>query len=129
MLNTATGFVQQILAYFDQFPENTVAVGAYIIGTLVILGAWYFITKPYPKFCGVTTLILFALLATPTVSDGVNASISPTICGILFGVLTHEYHVAMFNGASMFFVVGIGLLAGYCWTKFTAIRTAQKNTP
>lgn len=118
VLNTDTGILHEVLSYLDIFPEGSIAIGAYVGGVVFTLLAWYWITKPYPRFCAISSLILFALIATPTVSEGSNAAIAPAICAVLFGTLTHDYGLALINLACMLFVVGLGLVVGYFWIKF-----------
>lgn len=120
--NTNTGVSYQFLSYFDGFPENSVAIAAYFLGVLLVLLAWYFITKPYPKFCFISTLILFALIGTPAVSEGSNATIAPAICAVLFGTLTHDYPLVFINLSSMLFIISLGMVVGFCWIKFLSIR-------
>lgn len=119
--------LNQLLSYLEIFPEGTVAIGTYVLGVLVILTAWYFMTKPYPKICAVSTLVLFAIMATPTVSEGTNAAIAPAICAVLFGTLTHDYQLVFINLASMLFVIGLGLLVGFCWIKFISNRVITEK--
>ncbi len=38
----------------------------------------------------ISWLVVFAILVTPTVSEGPNASVAPAIFGLLFGVLTKD---------------------------------------
>lgn len=122
VLNTDTGVLHQILSYLDIFPEGSIAIVTYIGGVILTLLAWYFITKPYPKFCAISTLVLFAIIATPTVSEGSNAALAPAICAVLFGTLTHDHALVVLNLACMLFVVGLGLLVAYCWNKFILQR-------
>lgn len=123
MLNTETGVLHQLFSVLDGFPEGMIAISVYCIGSILVLFCWYFITKPYSKFCAVSSLVLFALLATPTVSEGSNAAIAPAILGLLFGILTKEHSLIWFNAASICFVIGLGLLCGFFLMKFSRSRT------
>ncbi|MFT4022055.1 MAG: hypothetical protein QM666_11120 [Acinetobacter sp.] len=118
MHNADVGIFQQFLSLLDDFPEDIIAISVYIIGALVVMISWYFITRAHPRFCAFTSLILFAGIATPTVSEGTNASISPAIFGLLFGVLTHEDALIWINLGLILFVIGIGCLVGFLWSKF-----------
>ncbi|MBF7682742.1 hypothetical protein I2F27_05255 [Acinetobacter sp. B5B] len=122
MLNTQTGVLHQWLSVLDQFPEGAIAISVYCGGTLIVLLSWYFITKPYSKFCAISCLVLFSLLVTPTVSEGNNAALSPAIFGLLFGVLTKEHSLIWFNAAAIVFVMGLGLLCGFFIMKFRRAR-------
>ncbi|GAB3046263.1 hypothetical protein GCM10027155_09600 [Acinetobacter apis] len=118
MLNTQDGVLHQLLSLLDAFPEGMIAITVYCVGVFLVLLSWYLITKPYSAFCTITTLILFACLVTPTVSEGSNALLSPAICGLLFGILTQDHNLIFLNAAAILYVIGLGLLAGYFWLKF-----------
>lgn len=124
MLNTETGVLHQLLSVLDQFPEGAIAISVYCGGAFIVLLSWYFITKPYSKFCAVSSLVLFALLVTPTVSEGNNAGLSPAIFGLLFGVVTKDHSLIWFNAAAIVFVIGLGLLSGFCIMKFLRARAS-----
>lgn len=122
MLNTQTGFLHKLLSLLDEFPEGAIAISVYCGGAFIVLLCWYLITKPYSKFCAVSSLVLFALLVTPTVSEGNNAALSPAILGLLFGILTKEHSLIWFNAAAIVFVFGLGLLCGFFIIKFLKAR-------
>lgn len=131
VLNTNTGILQQFLSVLDIFPEDTLAISVYVIGAIVVLLAWYSMTKSYPKFCFVSTLIAFACIATPTVSEGTNASVAPAIFGLLFGVLTHDKQLIEMNLGSILFVMGLGCVMGFCWSKWKGYQSLshKRNMP
>ncbi|MEB3752945.1 hypothetical protein [Acinetobacter sp. MD2(2019)] len=112
----------------DNFREDTLAVSVYVIGATIVLLAWYFMTKPYPKFCFVSTLIAFACIVTPTVSEGTNASLAPAIFGLLFGVLTHDKQLIQLNLGSILFVIGLGCVVGFCWSKWNKRASVTRNS-
>ncbi|MCG2607292.1 MULTISPECIES: hypothetical protein [unclassified Acinetobacter] len=109
------------LSLLDSIPEDSIAVTVYLVGSLIILWAWYAIAKRLPKpLGGMTWLIGFAILLTPTVSEGNNAAIAPAIFGLLFGVLTKEKTLIWSNASLILFVLGVGLVIGALWSKYTA---------
>ena len=109
------------LSLLDSIPEDSIAVTVYLVGSLIILWAWYAIAKRLPKpLGGMTWLIGFAILLTPTVSEGNNAAIAPAIFGLLFGVLTKEKTLIWSNASLILFVLGVGLIIGALWSKYTA---------
>ncbi|MEB3766325.1 hypothetical protein [Acinetobacter sp. MD2] len=131
MLNT-TGFFHNIGSVLDVVPEATLAVSVYVIGAVLVLWAWYSMTKPYPRFCFVSTLLAFACIATPTVSDGHNASLAPAIFGLLFGILTHDKQLIELNLGSILFVIGLGCVVGFCWSKWKSRQVkviTKKSAP
>ncbi|MFU8927928.1 hypothetical protein [Acinetobacter puyangensis] len=126
MLDQLTVWWHSFLSIFDAIPENSIAVTVYIGGTLIALWAWYGIAKRLPSpFGGISWIILFALLATPTVSEGDNAGIAPAIIGLIFGVLTKEEPLILSNLLYILVVAGLGFFIGYCWSKYQANKEDQ----
>lgn len=112
-----------LLSSLDSVPEDSIAVTAYVGGTILVLWCWYSIAKRLPKLIGgVTWIVLFAILATPTISEGVNAGVAPAIFGLIFGVLTKEQPLIWSNLSLILFVTGLGLLIGYSWSKYSESR-------
>lgn len=119
MLEQITLWWNQFLSLFDGIPEQSIAVTVYIGGTLIALWAWYNVTKRLPSpIGGISWIIVFACLVTPTVSEGDNAGIAPALIGLLFGILTKEQPLILSNLMAIFSVIGIGCLVGYCWSKY-----------
>ena len=113
--------MNSFLALLDSIPEDSIAITVYLLGSVIMLWSWYAIAKRLPKpFGGITWMIGFAILLTPTVSEGNNASIAPAFFGLLFGVLTKENALVWSNASLILFVVGLGLVVGYLWSQYTA---------
>lgn len=113
--------MNSFLALLDSIPEDGIAITVYLLGSVIMLWSWYAIAKRLPKpFGGITWMIGFAILLTPTVSEGNNASIAPAFFGLLFGVLTKENALVWSNASLILFVVGLGLVVGYLWSQYTA---------
>ena len=113
--------MNSFLSLLDSIPEDSIAITVYLLGSVIILWSWYAIAKRLPQpFGGITWIIGFAILLTPTVSEGNNASIAPAIFGLLFGVLTKENVLVWSNASLILFVVGLGLVVGYLWSQYTA---------
>ena len=113
--------MNSFLALLDSIPEDSIAITVYLLGSVIMLWSWYAIAKRLPKpFGGITWMIGFAILLTPTVSEGNNASIAPAFFGLLFGILTKENALVWSNASLILFVVGLGLVVGYLWSQYTA---------
>jgi len=113
--------MNSFLALLDSIPEDSIAITVYLLGSVIMLSSWYAIAKRLPKpFGGITWMIGFAILLTPTVSEGNNASIAPAFFGLLFGILTKENALVWSNASLILFVVGLGLVVGYLWSQYTA---------
>ncbi|MFH7804120.1 MULTISPECIES: hypothetical protein [unclassified Acinetobacter] len=113
--------MNSFFSLLDSIPEDSIAVTVYLLGSVIILWAWYVIAKRLPKpLGGMTWLIGFAILLTPTVSEGNNAAIAPAFFGLLFGLLTKEKALVWTNASLILFVIGLGLIIGALWSKYMA---------
>ena len=107
------------LTMFSSIPEEAIAITVYLLCSIIVLICWYGISKRLPHFIGgMSTIVLFALILTPTVSDGHNASIAPAILGLAFGVFTKDSSLIWFNLALILFVIGICSIVVFTWNKY-----------
>lgn len=126
--------MNSLWAVLDSIPEDSIAITVYLAGSLIILACWYAVARRLPKPAGgISWIVVFAVLLTPTVSEGANASIAPAIFGMLFGMLTKDQPLVWLNLSLILFVTGIGLVLGYFWSKYTANKTqisvSEKSSP
>ena len=120
MLETITSFWSHILSVLDQFPEEYVAIIVYVTGAMIALWCWYRLMSRLPNpIGGILWIVVSALLVTPTISEGPNSGLAPAVFGLIFGVVTQEQFLIWTNLSLILFVVGIGLLVGFCWSKYT----------
>lgn len=128
VLDQLSGIWANFLDLFDAIPEDNIAITVYILGTLLILWCWYSISKRLPSpLGGITWIIVFAVLATPTISEGPNSAIAPAIFGLLFGILTKDSPLIWSNLALITFVMGIGLVIGFFWSKYKTTKNIQAS--
>ena len=118
----------------DSIPEESIAIAVYLIGSIIALLCWYGVTKRLPKPAGgFLWILVLAILLTPTVSEGPNASLAPAIFGLIFGVLTKEQELVWINASLILFVIGIASLIGYCWSSYVTnkakIAVNKKTSP
>lgn len=117
MLEQNSGIVDQLTGSLDAIPEGVIAVAVYALGSLIALWCWYGIVKKWPKpLGGMTWGLLFAILLTPTVSMGNNASLAPAAFGLIFGILTKDMPLVWNNAALIACVTAFSWLIGYCWS-------------
>ena len=118
-----------ILSVLDNVPEDSIAVTVYVVGALIILWCWYSVTRRMPApIGGILWIILFALVASPTISEGPNSEVAPATFGLLFGILTKDSVLIWSNLSIIAFVMGVGLILGYLWSKFNMNQqTRRKN--
>lgn len=122
-----TSVWHQFTSLLDAIPETIIAVSVYVVGAILVLFLWYLMTKSYPKFCALSTWIIFAFIVTPNISEGSNASLAPAVFGLMFGILTHEHHLIWVNLSTIVFVVGVGGVAGFFWLKFLQYKLQQRK--
>ena len=123
-----SGIWAHFLSMLDSIPEDSIAIAVYVLGTLIILWCWYSIAKRLPSpLGGISWVLVFAILATPTVSEGPNSAIAPAIFGLIFGVLTKDSPLIWSNFSLIAFVVGIGLVAGFFWSKYKTSKNTQAS--
>ena len=97
--------MNSVMTGLDSIPETAIAVSIYLLGSAIILWCWYEIAKRLPNpLGGISWIVLFAILLTPTVSEGSNAALAPAIFGLLFGVLTKEMPLVWSNLSAKLFV-------------------------
>ena len=120
------------LSLLDSLPEDGIAITVYILGGLIILWCWYGVVKRLASpLAGILWIIVLAFVATPTISEGPHSEIAPATFGLLFGLLTKEYSLVWSNLSLILFVIGIGLLLGYSWSKYKAnkLKRAKMASP
>lgn len=128
MREDQSGIWTNFLSMLDAIPEDSIAVTVYVLGTLIILWCWYAIAKRLPSpFGGISWVLIFAILATPTISEGPNSAIAPAIFGLIFGVLTKDSPLIWSNFSLIAFVLGIGLVAGFFWSKYITNKKSVQN--
>lgn len=127
MREDQSGIWTNVLSVLDSIPEDSIAITVYVLGTLIILWCWYAIAKRMPSpLGGITWVVIFAILATPTISEGPNSGIAPAAFGFLFGVLTKDSPLIWSNLSLIAFVMAVGLIAGYFWSKYRANKAATQ---
>ncbi|EPK7239018.1 hypothetical protein JH014_000063 [Acinetobacter baumannii] len=126
MREDQAGILNQLLSSLDAIPEEIIALTAYGVGAIIALWCWWRLMRRLPTTLGaISWLVVFAILVTPTVSEGPNASVAPDIFGLLFGVLTKDSPLIWSNLSLILFVIGLGLVIGYCWSKYITNKSMR----
>ncbi len=129
VLEQLSGIWANFLYLFDSIPEDNIAISVYVLGTVLILWCWYSIAKRLPSpLGGITWIIVFAIIATPTISEGPNSEVAPAVFGLLFGILTKDSPLIWSNLALIVFVIGVCLIVGFCWSKYKANKSTKQST-
>lgn len=118
-----TVFWNHFLDLFDVLPEDSLAITVYIVGAIIIMWCWTSIMRRLPATLGcILWMVVFALIATPTISEGPNSELAPATFGLLFGVLTKDSVLIWSNLSLILFVIGLGLIISHWANKYRAIR-------
>lgn len=122
-------FWNKFLDLFDAIPEDSIAIVVYILGAIILMWCWTSIMRRLPKTLGgVLWVVLFALIATPTISEGPNSELAPASFGLVFGVLTKDSVLIWSNLSLILFVIGLGLMLGYWGSKYMATKAKNAAT-
>lgn len=103
---------------------------AYLGFSLLALVLWWFVARLLPKtLAGLSWIILFAILLTPTTSLGTSPQIAPASIGVIYGILLKDSAIIFNSLLPMLVVVTVGCVMGFLWQllKFGLERTANKK--
>ena len=92
-------------AFVEADEAGETGFGVSVTGAMIALWCWYRLMSRMPNpIGGILWIIVFAILATPTISEGPNSELAPAIFGLIFGVLTKE-HVLIWSNLSLILFV------------------------
>lgn len=110
---------------FADVPEYPMAIAIYLLGSALLLWLWAAFARSLPRpVGGMSWVIVLAILATPTVTEGENGALAPAVVGLLLGVVTKNTPLILSSVLPMLFVVGLGFVIG-----FLLERLRHHNTP
>jgi len=103
--------------------EYWLAVTVYLVGSVLALWLWHKVVRPLPRpIAGMSWMILFALLLSPTVTEGANGQIAPAIIGLIFGVISKSRELILSSLLPMLLVLGLGFLIGFLIQRLRSMR-------
>ncbi len=118
-----TVFWNNFLDLFDALPEDSLAITVYVVGAIIIMWCWTSIMRRLPATLGcILWIVVFALIATPTISEGPNSEIAPATFGLLFGILTKDSVLIWSNLSLILFVIGLGLILSHWANKYRMLK-------
>ncbi len=103
---------------FKHVPEYPLAVSMYLgCGALIAL-LWWRIARRLPRLLGgFLWLLVFALIFSPTITEGANAQIAPAIVGVLLNVKPFNAAGLLSNLLPILLVMGIGCIVAFVLNK------------
>lgn len=97
-------------------PAEQLPILAYVGFSIVALLLWTFVARIFPKtLAGLSWIILFAILFTPTTSIGVHPQIAPATVGIVYGILMQDNSIIFNSLLPILVVITVGCILGFLW--------------
>lgn len=113
-------------------PPDKLPMLAYIGFSILALLLWTLVARMLPRtLAGLSWIILFAILLTPTTSIGTDPQIAPAAVGIVYGILMKDNGIVLNSLLPILVVITVGCILGFLW-QFIKGRLPQpkaKNPP
>lgn len=124
----------EIIVWWTQLvrgiPAEQLPMTAYIGFSVVVLLLWILVVRILPKtLAGLSWIILFAILLTPTTSLGTKPEIAPASISVAYGILLQDTAI-IFNGLlPIMVVITVGCVLGFLWqlVKMGIEKSAKKQ--
>lgn len=103
---------------------------AYCGFSLAALVLWILVARLLPKtLAGLSWIMLFAILLTPTTSLGTSPQIAPASIGVVYGILLKDSAIIFNSLLPMLVVITVGCVLAFLWQflKLGLERSAAKK--
>ncbi|WP_040625365.1 hypothetical protein [Moraxella macacae] len=110
----------EIIVWWTQLvkgiPAEQLPMMAYIGFSMLVLLLWVLVVRILPKtLAGLSWVVLFAILLTPTTSLGTKPEIAPASISVAYGILLQDTAI-IFNGLlPIMVVITAGCVLGFLW--------------
>lgn len=112
-------------------PPDKLPLFAYVGFSIIVLLLWILVVRILPKtVAGLSWIILFAILLTPTTSLGTPPDIAPASIAVVYGILLKDTAI-IFNGLlPIMVVITVGCILGFIWQilRMGIDKTTKKTT-
>ncbi len=97
-------------------PPDKLPLYAYVGFSIIVLLLWALVVRVLPKtLAGLSWIITFAILLTPTTSLGTSPQIAPASIAVVYGILLQDGAI-IFNGLlPIMIVITVGCIVGFLW--------------
>ena len=97
-------------------PADKLPILAYIGFSILALLLWAVVVRVLPKtLAGLSWIILFAILLTPTTSIGTDPQMAPAAAGIVYGILMKDQNIIFGSLLPILVVITVGCILGFFW--------------
>ncbi len=110
------------VSLFEGVPEYPLAVTVYVGGSVLALLIWLRVVRLLPHPVGAMSwVVMFAVLLTPTITEGDNAQLAPAVIGLIFGVITKDHSLVLKSALPILLVIGLGFVLGFLYERLRRI--------
>lgn len=119
-LDDISDFLSQIIIWWSHLVQDVPAAQlplyAYVGGAVLVLVLWLFVMRILPRpISGISWMVLFAVLMTPTTALGDTGEIAPASIAVVYSVLMKDYGMALSHLLPILVVMIAGLFLGFIW--------------
>lgn len=120
-LDQIADILSQIIIWWTQLvkgiPAEQLPIVAYGVFSIIVLLLWILVVRIIPTrtLAGLSWIILFAILLTPTTSLGTKPELAPASISVVYGILLKD-NTIVFNGLlPIMIVITAGCVLGFLW--------------
>ena len=133
-LDQIGSIIGEIVVWWAQLvkgvPPESLPMTAYVGFSIIVLLLWILVVRVLPKtLAGLSWIILFAVLLTPTTSLGTTPDIAPASIAVVYGILLKDPGI-IFNGLlPIMVVITVGCILGFLWQllRMGIEKTSKRN--
>lgn len=120
-LDQIADILSQIIIWWTQLvkgiPSEQLPIIAYGVFSVIVLLLWVLVVRAIPTrtLAGLSWIVLFAILLTPTTSLGTKPEFAPASISVFYGILLKD-NTIVFNGLlPIMVVITAGCVIGFLW--------------
>lgn len=119
-LDQVGSVIGEIVVWWAQLvkgiPPDSLPITAYVGFSIVVLLLWILVVRVLPKtLAGLSWIILFAILLTPTTSLGTPPDIAPASIAVVYGILLKDPGIIFNALLPIMIVITVGCILGFLW--------------
>lgn len=128
--------IGEIVVWWTQLvkgiPPDSLPMTAYVGFSIIVLLLWILVVRVLPKtLAGLSWIILFAILLTPTTSLGTPPEMAPASIAVVYGILMKDSSIIFNSLLPIMIVITVGCILGFLWqiVRMGLDKTKKNKTP
>lgn len=128
--------IGEIVVWWTQLvkgiPPDSLPMTAYVGFSIIVLLLWIVVVRVLPKtLAGLSWIILFAILLTPTTSLGTPPEMAPASIAVVYGILMKDSSIIFNSLLPIMIVITVGCILGFLWqiVRMGLDKTKKNKTP